>query len=159
MSAHGPLRPIAALQFFGRNWGHSGHRDALEPEGSVAIDPKRHFDTAGSLQTFRSTRLPSVCGRLVSACTSWLSTAQSGKRRKHSSMSITEARGPAARLALVEEHVRLENRHDLDHDELVIGYDLHCWRLIISYHPTKVQSAKRCNPKASSAPADRFAAL
>ena len=29
-------------------------------------------------------------------------------------MSITEARGPAARLALVEEHVRLENRHDLD---------------------------------------------
>lgn len=29
-------------------------------------------------------------------------------------MSITEAREPAARLALVEEHVRLENRHDLD---------------------------------------------
>jgi hypothetical protein len=24
---------------FGRYWGHSGHRDALEPEGSVAIDP------------------------------------------------------------------------------------------------------------------------
>jgi hypothetical protein len=39
MSAHGPLRRIAALQFFGRNWGHNGHRDALEPEGSVANDP------------------------------------------------------------------------------------------------------------------------
>src|SRR6202007_2745235 len=34
-----PSLPIAALQFFGRYWGHSGHRDALEPEGSVAIDP------------------------------------------------------------------------------------------------------------------------
>ena len=86
-----------------------------KPAGSVENDPKkRHFDTAGSLQIFRSARLPSFCGRLVSACTSWLSTAQSGKRSKHSSMSITEAREPAARLALVEEHVRLENRHDLD---------------------------------------------
>ena len=27
----GPSRLIAALQFFGRYWGHSGHRDALEP--------------------------------------------------------------------------------------------------------------------------------
>ena len=37
--AIGPSRRIAALQFFGRNWGHSGHRDALEPEGFVAFDP------------------------------------------------------------------------------------------------------------------------
>jgi hypothetical protein len=38
-----PLRPIVALQFFGRYLGHSRHRDALEPEGPVAIDPLRHF--------------------------------------------------------------------------------------------------------------------
>ena len=28
---------MAALQFFGRYRGHSGHQDALEPEGSVAM--------------------------------------------------------------------------------------------------------------------------
>jgi len=40
-SATGPFhsRPIAALQFFGRYWGHSGHRDALEPEGTVVNEP------------------------------------------------------------------------------------------------------------------------
>ena len=39
MSPFGPLRPIAALLFFGRYWRHSRHRDALQLEGSVAIDP------------------------------------------------------------------------------------------------------------------------
>jgi hypothetical protein len=41
MSVLGPSRRIAALQFFGRNWGHSGHRVALEPEDSGANDPCR----------------------------------------------------------------------------------------------------------------------
>ena len=72
--------------------------------------------SAGSLQTFRSARLPSVCGRLVSACTSWLSTAQSGKLKETQLQcrSLKPENLSAARLALVEEHVRLENQHDLE---------------------------------------------
>jgi hypothetical protein len=35
------LRPFAALQFIGRYWRHFGHRDAPEPEGSAANDPKQ----------------------------------------------------------------------------------------------------------------------
>jgi hypothetical protein len=38
-----PIAPNTALQFFCRYWGHSGHRDALEPEGRVAIDPVQTF--------------------------------------------------------------------------------------------------------------------
>src|SRR4029453_9824956 len=40
MSAHGTQRPIAALQYSGRCWGHSGHRAARTRNGPVAIDPK-----------------------------------------------------------------------------------------------------------------------
>ena len=47
----GPSRPIVALQFFGRYWEHSGHRDALEPEGSVAKDP---WATLHALDLFAS---------------------------------------------------------------------------------------------------------
>jgi hypothetical protein len=45
----GPSRPIAALQFFGRYRGHNGHRDTLEPAGSVANDPKQTSDTLSSV--------------------------------------------------------------------------------------------------------------
>ena len=43
MSACGPSRPIAAPQSFGRSRRHSGNREALEREASVANDPRRHF--------------------------------------------------------------------------------------------------------------------
>ena len=59
MSPPGPSRPIAALQFFGRYWGHSGHRDALEPEGSVAIDAVDGAHSTASIDlplSFSSTR-------------------------------------------------------------------------------------------------------
>ena len=128
------------------------------PPASVAKDPKRHFDTAGSLQTFRSDAFRG----LVSACTSVAVTAQSDKRRKHSSMSITEARGPAARLALVEEHVRLENRLDLDGIMGTFGasarYDEEPWddhhigrEAVRAYYDGLLRAAAR--PYASSGPA------
>jgi hypothetical protein len=49
MSPIGPSCRIAALQFFGRNWGHSGYRDAREPEGSVAFDPMAEVEPSNSL--------------------------------------------------------------------------------------------------------------
>jgi hypothetical protein len=41
MSASGTSRPFAALQQFGRYWGHSGHWPRLTLNGSVANDPER----------------------------------------------------------------------------------------------------------------------
>ena len=38
-STHGPSRPIAALQFFGRYWGTADIGLRWRREGSVAIDP------------------------------------------------------------------------------------------------------------------------
>jgi hypothetical protein len=55
LSLIGPSRPIAALQFFGCYWGRSGHRDALESEGSVANDPNRTLTIdSAQIGSFRS---------------------------------------------------------------------------------------------------------
>jgi hypothetical protein len=50
-SAAGPShsRPIAALQFFGRYRGYSGHRDGVESGGSVANDPKQTWSVGSYL--------------------------------------------------------------------------------------------------------------
>ena len=56
-SLHGPSRPIAALQFFGRYWGHSGHRDALGRQGSVANDPSATSAVARPAQCLNGQRM------------------------------------------------------------------------------------------------------
>src|ERR1700722_18306977 len=61
--AIGPLRPIAALQFFGRYWRYCGHWDALEPEGSVANDPYATSGPPGDVVLDCAARLPDIAWR------------------------------------------------------------------------------------------------
>ena len=64
MSPHGPSRPIAALQFFGRYWEHSGHRPTLEPQGSVAMTQKVTWRNADASRG-RPSRSVSICATTV----------------------------------------------------------------------------------------------